>query len=480
MTFSPVMDLTPSHGLGPASKVLTELFDLRTEQMFLALCLEQNAAVTRADGLEAGHFYEPFHQRLWALLSKRVSVGVAVDYMTAHEAMLGDPAYEELGGLRYLADLIERAPPLLAAAEYARVITTWATRRYLISAAEQIMAQARQPDADLREVVVGAEKSIASIAQGSEPGDANLVDAVTATDEVFAEFRAEQETGRPKGLMTGLRCIDRRLRGLRPGNLIVIAGRPSMGKSGLARQACVGAARINREHQFPFFCAEMNRREMVERTLSEMTWRDNNAIQYRDMNPEKFTPYDWQILDRARERVPANFILDDTATLTVEYVRRRAWALKRKGPVGAIFIDYLQIMQRPPAQGRNDAAVIGEMTAALKRLAGEIGCAVVLLSQINRGVESRDDKRPQLSDLKESGSIEQDASAVLFPFREVYYLERAEPKAGSPEHEKWETEVENLKRRMDVLCAKNRGGAIGSDQQDYFAEYDVVNDVRDA
>ena len=253
-----------------------------------------------------------------------------------------------------------------------------------------------------------------------------------------------------------------------------------MGKSGIARQAATGAARINRDYLFPFFCAEMNRREMVERTLSEMTWRDGNAIQYRDMNPEKFTPLDWQILDRARDRIPSNFILDDTASLSVDYVRRRAWALKRKGQIGAIFIDYLQIMQRPPANGRNDAAVIGDMTAALKRLAREIRCAVVLLSQINRGVESRDDKRPQLSDLKESGSIEQDANAVLFPFREVYYLERAEPRENTPEHTKWEEQVEVLKRRMDVLCAKNRGGAVGSDQQDYFAEYDVVNDVRDA
>ncbi len=473
--FIPAMDLRDA----PA-KPLAQLFDLQTEQMFLALCLEQNAAINLVDGLEDHHFYEPFHQRLWALLARRAAAGVAVDFMTAVDAMKGDPALEELGGMRYLADLVDHAPPISAATEYARIITDWATRRDLIATAEAMIAQARQPDADLREVVIGAEKNIAAIAQGSEPGDANLVDAVTATDEVLAEFRAEQQSGRPKGLMTGLRCIDRRLRGLRPGNLIVIAGRPSMGKSGLARQACVGAARINRHHQFPFFCAEMNRREMIERTLSEMTWRDGNAIQYRDMDPEKFTPYDWQVLERARERVPQNFILDDTATFTVEYVRRRAWALKRKGPVGAIFIDYLQIMQRPAANGRNDAAVIGEMTAALKRLAREIGCAVVLLSQINRGVESRDDKRPQLSDLKESGSIEQDANAVLFPFREVYYLERAEPRESTPEHTKWEEQVEVLKRRMDVLCAKNRGGAVGSDQQDYFAEYDVVNDVRDA
>lgn len=218
---------------------------------------------------------------------------------------------------------------------------------------------------------------------------------------------------------------------------------------------------------------------MDERSLSELTYRDGQPIRYHDMNPEKFTPMDWEILERAARRVPENLILDDTASLSVDYVRRRAWALRRRGPLGAIFIDYLQIMKRPPANGRNDASVIGEMTTALKVLARELNCAVVLLSQINRGVESRDDKRPQLSDLKESGSIEQDANVVLFPFREVYYLERAEPRQGTAEYAKWEEQVEILRRRMDVLCAKNRGGAVGTDTQEYYAEYDAVTDVRE-
>ena len=196
------------------------------------------------------------------------------------------------------------------------------------------------------------------------------------------------------------------------------------------------------------------------------------------MSGDKLTPAERWILKDLTWKVPKNLIIDDSAVLTVEYVRRRVWSLKRKGPLGAIFIDYLQIMSRPNANGRNDAAVIGEMTGALKRLAREAEVCVVLLSQINRGVESRDDKRPQLSDLRESGSIEQDANAVLFPFREVYYLERAEPKPG-PAHLDWEAQVEALKRRMDVLCAKNRQGAVGTDHQEYFAEFDAVSDVRE-
>lgn len=473
-------DAIQGHGLGQESRAAAPvaLYDLEAEQGVLGVALARNDFVTRADGLLPRHFYEPFHQRLWAKIGEKAAAGVSFDAISLNAAFEGDESYIALGGLGYMAQLLDRAPPAPVLTEYAKVIVDRASRRDLVAAAEKMIAGARDTSADLREIVTGGEAAVVDIARGSEPGDANLVDAQTAADLTLAEMRQEAAHGRPKGLMTGLRCVDYRLRGLRPGAQIVIAGRPSMGKSGLARQIFHGAAKRNPDYLFPFFCLEMHRREMTERTLSELTYRDGMPIQYRDMNPEKFTPMDWDVMERAARRVPANFILDDTAALTVDYVRRRAWALRRKGPIGAIGIDYLQIMQRPPAHGRNEASVIGEMTASLKRLARELDCAVVLLSQVSRAVESREDKRPQISDLRESGSIEQDANVVLFPFREVYYVERAEPKAGSPEYAKWEIEVANLNRRMDVICAKNRGGAIGTDVQDYHAEYDAVTDQR--
>lgn len=464
---------------GQAQKPVAALYDLEAEQAILGVGFINNAVVRDLEGLYDIHFYEPFHARLWAKMKERVAAGVSFDVLTMNDAFNGDPAYAELGGVRYLADLEGRAPPAANAREYARLIVERATRRDLMAIADEIRTGTANPEISVRDVVTEAEKRVVDIARGSEPSEANLVDARTAADETLAEFYAERREGRPKGLMTGLRCFDRRLRGLRPGALIVIAGRPSMAKSGLARQAAIGAAIRNPQHLFPFFCLEMARREMVERTLSELTFRAGQGMQYRDMNPETFKDEDFDVLERAARQVPSNFILDDTASLSVEYVRRRVWSLKRKGPVGAIFIDYLQIMQRPHSPGRNDASIIGEMTAGLKRLAREVGCAVVLLSQINRGVESRDDKRPQLSDLRESGSIEQDANAVLFPFRQVYYLERSEPKPGTAEHMKWQDEVEILRRHMDVLCAKNRGGAVGSDVQEYHAEYDAITDVRE-
>ncbi len=222
----------------------------------------------------------------------------------------------------------------------------------------------------------------------------------------------------------------------------------------------------------------MERRELDERTLSQLSHEADMAVPYQEMAGAKLEPMVRHQLRELSWKVPKNLMIDDTASVSADYIERRVWALKRKGDLAAVFIDYLQLMAVGERNGRNDAALIGEITSRLKRLARAAEIAVVLLSQINRGVEQREDKRPQLSDLRESGSIEQDANAVLFPYREVYYVERAEPKEGTAEHAAWGTNIELIRRRMDVICAKNRGGAVGTDRQEYIAECDLVRDLH--
>jgi replicative DNA helicase len=320
------------------------------------------------------------------------------------------------------------------------------------------------------------------LATGGEPADANLVDAKTSALNTVQELEAESLHGRPKGFYTGLRCVDYRLGGLKPGKLIIIGARPSMGKTALLRNIMEGAAERNSGVQFPLFCAEMSRREMDERQLSSLTHRDHisDAVTYQGMSGEKLTPFEMMRIKDIAHKVPSNLILCDTPSLSLDYIERRIWALKRKGPVGAVGIDYLQIMRRPDAKGRNQADVLAEMTGGMKRLARSSGCALIVLSQLGRQVEGRDDKRPQMADLRESGSIEQDADIVLLVYREFYYLERAEPRIGTPEHVKWQEDCEILRRKLDVICAKNRGGGVGTDHQDYYAEFDRIIDVRGA
>lgn len=453
------------------------LFNLEAEQSVIGCLLYDNSVHDRLDGLAPQHFHDALHATLYHEIMERIRRGQLAEPVELSEALKDFRAFGELGGIKYLADLFEGAY-LPALKSHADVVRGLGLRRHLIDFCQDTIERAKT-DPDGMAVLEEAEKVIVSFARGVEPSDAHLIDARSSVEETLAELEIEAQHGRPKGVMTGLRCIDRRLRGLRPGHLLIVAGRPSMGKTALARQAAFGCAARNPHHQIAFFALEMHRREINERTLSELSFRSGDGIPYQDMSGDKLDPHDRERLGQIAGRVPHNLIIDDTAVLSVEYVRRRVWALKRRGPLAAIFIDYLQIMQRPDIKGRNDAAVIGEMTASLKRLAREAEICVVLLSQINRGVEGRDDKRPQLSDLRESGAIEQDANAVLFPYREVYYLERAEPKDNSSEHSKWAEQVELFRRRMDVICAKNRQGAVGTDHQEYFAEYDAVTDVRE-
>lgn len=449
--------------------------NIDAEQAIIGCALCDNSVVRSLEALQPAHFHEALHGRLWEVVVDRVAKGLRCEVLWLHERFTGDSAYEELGGVTYLGQLIERAPPAESAAAWAETVISTSQRRAVIDLATDMSKAARDGGMNPYDLICEAERELGRLVQEAAPPSANMIDARSSALATLDEIDREAEEGRAKGYMTGLRCFDRRLRGLRPGWLVVVAGRPSMGKTALARAAAFGCAQRTKA-QVVFFALEMARRELDERTLSQITHLDGDGIAYKDMNGDTLSPSDRMRLRHLSSRVPTNFIIDDSPILSVSYVRRRVLALKRRGPVAAVFIDYLQIMDRPDAKGRNEASVIGEMTKALKQLAREAETCVVLLSQINRGVESRDDKRPQLSDLRESGAIEQDANAVLFPYREVYYLERAEPKEPSKRGD-WELACAELHRRMDVIAAKVRQGAVGTDHQTYFAEYDHIEDT---
>lgn len=447
------------------------LAHLEAEQGVIGSLLYANRLADVLPDLRSDHFYEPAHGAVWEIATNLISRGQVAEPTVIAAKLAEHPALHELGGLRYLAELVERSYEHTAR-PHADLIINAARLRNLIGVADDLRSRARI-GAEAFDLIAEAERTFGAMVQEAAPAVTNLVDARTSVFQTLDEIDHEAEHGREKGVMTGLRCFDRRLRGLRPGWLVVVAGRPGMGKTALARAAALGASRRTKG-QVVFFALEMARRELDERTLAQLSYEDGDGIPYSEMGGTLHRE------DRARlreigQKTPPNFILDDSPILSVEYVRRRVLALKRRGPVAAVFIDYLQIMDRPDAKGRNEASVIGHMTKSLKQLAREAEVCVVLVSQINRAVESRDDKRPQLSDLRESGAIEQDANAVLFPYREVYYLERAEPTDAS-KRQAWEMRCEELRRQLDVIAAKVRQGAVGTDHQIYFAEFDVIED----
>lgn len=445
--------------------------NLDAEQSVIGALLYRNGLAEDLSDLRADHFSEPAHAAVWDEALSLIKRGVLAEPITLAERLADCRALSELGGVRYLAEMVEHAYEHTAR-DHADLIINAARLRFVIGTAEDLREKARS-GADAFNLIAEAERVFAHAVQDAAPASTNLIDAYSSAQATLDEFDHEAVHGREKGVMTGLRCFDRRLRGLRPGWLVVVAGRPSMGKTALARAAAFGAARRSKA-QIVYFALEMARRELDERSLSQLSHEDGDGIAYMDMGGS-LSAHDRQRLRGLSGRVPRNLIIDDSPILSVDYVRRRVLAMKRRGPVGAVFIDYLQIMERPDARGRNEASVIGEMTKGLKQLARETETCVVLLSQINRGVESRDDKRPQLSDLRESGAIEQDANAVLFPYRESYYLQRAEPK-DAKKREQWETDVALSLRQLDVIAAKVRQGAVGTDHQVYYAEYDVIED----
>jgi replicative DNA helicase len=452
---------------------------LDAEQALIGAVLYDNAAFPLVSGITPDHFFEPLHSRLWADIGTSLGRGATAEIVGLCERFATDPALEGLGGPMYLGDLLARAPPAENAPAYAQTVYDAAMRRELALIAHEASRAALMDRArPAFEIVAETRDALEKLETASAPEDASMIAAPAAAAQAVATLQALATNGRVRGKLTGLRCVDRRLGGLRPGMLIVLGGRPSMGKTSLARAIVHGAAVRNPQDLFAFLGLEMGPEEMMQRELSALSHEAGEGVEYQAMAKGEVAPFDLLTVERVQARVPPNLILDDCHGLSVEDVRRKVWTLRRKGKLAALAIDYLQLMRQPAAQGRNESSVYGEMTRSLKLLARQSGICILLLSQLNRSVESRDDKRPQLSDLKASGDIEQDADAVIFPYREVYYLERSEPKEPS-KREAWEIECGLLRRRLEVICAKQRQGPIGTDKQTYFAEYDFIEDCNE-
>lgn len=438
------------------------LFDSSTRQVF---------------DLLPAHFGDPVHAAIWAVMDEIAAQGRAISYPAIKAALRGHTGLASLdaaAGGDYLFHLIDKAPPLDAALDSAQVVRDEWLRRQTAYVSQQAiaMATAATPRPAL-DVIAFMRKAIDELETEAGAANDDFQTASTAAASVVRLHRERQHTGVKPGRMTGLRCIDHRLGGFHPGELVILGGRPSMGKTALGRAIAHGCAVHNPDAEVIVFDIEMGSERMMERELSALTYEAGFGVEYGAMARGDLSQHDVAAMDRAQAQVPNNLILRDDSGISVDDVRRALFTRRRRTPVALVVIDYLQLMRRPAALGRNDAAVLGEMTSALKRLARQAGCAILLLSQLSRQVEAREDKRPLLSDLRESGSIEQDADAVLFVYREAYYLERAKPRAGQELGH--DMRVADFQRMLEIICAKNRRGAVGIDRQLYRAEYDHIS-----
>ncbi|MET0338340.1 MAG: replicative DNA helicase [Caulobacter sp.] len=470
MALVPALDLRPTNDIA----VATAPSNIEAEQALLGSLLYDNAAYERlSDQLNSGHFYEPFHSRLFQSLETHIRKGQLADPILLADVFKNDPAFQELGGVRYLADLVDRAPPAANASDYARVIYDLALRRDLIRIGGDI-AHAATADADLaaREQIEKAEQQLYGLAESGGPstGFVSFSDALRGAVEMTAE--AYSRDGGLAGVSSGLLDLDAKVGGLHPSDLIILAGRPSMGKTALATNIAFNVAKAYAWEPQPdgtkktvnggvvaFYSLEMSSEQLALRMLADASGVSGDRLRKGEIDASEFG----RVRDAAMEIQEAPLYIDATGGLSIAKLTARARRLKRQVGLDLIIVDYLQLVTGSDlGANANRVQEVSQITMGLKALAKELSVPVIALSQLSRQVEQREDKRPQLSDLRESGSIEQDADMVWFVYRESYYVGRAEPREGTPEHLQWQEDLDKLQGLAEVIIAKQRHGPIGT------------------
>jgi replicative DNA helicase len=471
MAIVPLLDLRP----GPQTLDIPHApGNIEAEQALLGVLLYDNTAYERlSDSLQSSHFFEPFHGRLYGAIQNHVRRGHLAEPILIAEQFQRDPAFEELGGVRYLADLVDRAPPAANAPDYARVIYDLALRRDLIRIGGEIAAAAQAGDPELsgREQIEAAEQQLYTLAEtgAASNGFMGFSDSLAGAVEMAAE--AYKRDGGLSGLSTGLTDLDQKLGGLHPSDLIILAARPSMGKTSLAANIAFNVARNHAWEPTPdggrktvaggvvaFFSLEMSAEQLAMRLLAEVTRIPSDKIRKGEITAGEFG----QISDAAAEIGESPLYIDATGGISIGKLAARARRLKRTAGLDLIVVDYLQLVTAGEGRIENRVQEVSQITQGLKSLAKELSVPIIAAAQLSRQVENREDKRPQLSDLRESGSIEQDADVVMFIYREAYYLGRVPPKEGSTEHLAWQETLDKIRNVADIIIGKQRHGPIGT------------------
>ncbi|NBB17089.1 replicative DNA helicase [Caulobacter sp. SLTY] len=472
MAIVPALDLRPVP-TDPAPQHLPS--NIEAEQALLGALLYDNAAYERlSDRLGPTHFFEPFHQRLFASMESHIRKGQLAEPILLADQFRADPAFQELGGLRYLADLVDRAPPAANAPDYARVVYELAVRRDLIRIGGEIAADAGTPDAerDSRDQIEIAEQKLYTLAESgtASTGFVGFADALRGAVEMAAE--AYSRDGGLAGTSTGLMDLDQKMGGLHPSDLLILAGRPSMGKTALATNIAFNVAKSYAWEPQPdgskktvsggvvaFFSLEMSAEQLALRLLADASGVSGDRLRKGEIDASEFG----RVRDAAMEIQEAPLYIDATGGLSIAKLVARSRRLKRSVGLDLIVVDYLQLVTGGEGKSDNRVQEVSMITQGLKALAKELSVPVLALSQLSRQVENREDKRPQLSDLRESGSIEQDADMVMFVYRESYYLGRAEPDtADQAKHMEWQEKMDRVAGMAEVIIGKQRHGPIGT------------------
>jgi len=455
--------------------------NVEAEQALLGAILVNNEAFYRvSDFLEPIHFYEPIHREIFEVCAKIIRAGKTATPITA-KTFLPETLIADVTMSQYLARLAAEATTVINAADYGRTIHDLAVRRNLILIGEEMVAGAYDSDVETTpdKQIESAEQALFNLAEkgrydgGFQGFNAALKAAITMAGEAYSR------DGSLSGTSTGLTDLDRLMGGLQRSDLIILAARPAMGKTSLATNI---AFHVAKNFKFSttadgqrktedggvvgFFSLEMSAEQLATRILAEQAEISSSDIRRGNIHESQFT----KLVETSNLMAQVPLYIDDTGGISVAQLAARARRLKRQKGLDLLIVDYLQLLSgSSKASNQNRVQELTEITTTMKALAKELDVPIIALSQLSRQVESRDDKHPQLADLRESGSIEQDADVVLFVYREEYYLKNKEPKEGTPEHLAWQGEMEQVHGRAEVIIAKQRHGPTGTVQLQFEA-----------
>jgi len=475
--------------------------NVEAEQALLGAILVNNEAYYRvSDFLKPGHLHEPLHRKIFEVAGDIIRMGKTATPVTIKTFLPADEKVGEMTVAQYLARLATEAVTIINAEEYGRAIYDLALRRSLITIGEDMVNIAYDAPLDMppQNQIEDAERRLFELAETGryDGGFQAFNDAVAqAIDMAGAAF---QRDGGLSGISTGITQLDNRMGGLQPSDLIIIAGRPGMGKTSLGTNIAYNIAKAYQPEVqadgstkaanggvVGFYSLEMSSEQLATRIISEQTEISSSKIRRGEI-----TEADFELLvgcSQEMQKIP--FFIDQTGGISIAQLAARARRLKRQRGLDLLVVDYIQLMTGSKKAGDNRVQEITEITTGLKALGKELNVPVVALSQLSRQVENRDDKRPQLSDLRESGSIEQDADVVLFVYREEYYVKNTEPRrtpeetAGGIKNEeylRWEEKMAKVRGMADVIIAKQRHGPTGTVTLGFQEQYTRFSDLADS
>ena len=424
------------------------------------------------------NFYDPMHQKIFNAIESMIYKGMLANPITLKNYFENEK--DELNIPEYLVKITKFSTSVRQAIEYSKIIYDMFVRRELIKISEQIIDNAKENDLDNsgQNIIENSEKLLYDLAEKGTFSSSLIKfdDAMKQTIEMASA--AYKNEGGIVGVPTGLRDLDDKLGGLHQSDLVIIAGRPSMGKTSLATNIAFNAAKNiqdnGKKSSIAFFSLEMSSEQLSTRIISEQARIGSNDIRRGRISDEQFD----QFLETSKNISELPLFIDETPAISIAAMSNRSRRIKRLYGLDLIVVDYIQLMKGLFNNKDGRVQEISQITQGLKAIAKELGVPVLALSQLSRQVEQRDDHKPQLADLRESGSIEQDADVVMFVYREGYYLQRKEPREATVEHAEWQAKMNEVAHLAEIIIGKQRHGPIGKVTLEFEERFTKFKDTQ--